>query len=141
MHSFCQTFLIHGKENKENIKVNSLVKQDLKFDLSGLIFSHSNEIIILVVSNYLYVILHPWYTSLFFSYNHIYGHLRWPFFSPFGYGRVPELSRITNIWNCNNSEGMTIIQKKWQKSGKNDSITEGMTIMRKEWHRVFFWKK
>ena len=44
----------------------------------------------------------------------IYGHLRWPFFSPFGYGRVPELFRMTNIWNGNNSEGMSLIRKEWQ---------------------------
>ena len=30
-------------------------------------------------------------------FTRIYGHLRWPFFSPFGYGRVPELFRVTNI--------------------------------------------
>ena len=64
----------------------------------------------------------------------IYGHLRWPFFSPFGYGNLLELFRMKNIWNGNNLEGITIF-------GKNDSNTEGMTIMRKEWHKVFFWKK
>ena len=38
----------------------------------------------------------------------------WPFFSPFGYGRVPELFRMTNILNGNNLEGMTIIiQIEW----------------------------
>ena len=89
----------------------------------------------------------------YLSETRIYGHLR-PFFSPFGYGRVPDLFRMTNIWNGNNSEGMTIvgkndtnlegmitIRKEWQKSGRNDSNMEGMTIMGKEWHKVFFWKK
>ena len=56
----------------------------------------------------------------------IYGHLRWPFFSPFGYGRVPELFRVTNIWNGNNSEGRTIF-------GRNDNNTERMTLIRNEW--------
>ena len=50
----------------------------------------------------------------FFISTRIYGHLRWPFFSPFGYGRVPELFRMTNIWNGNNLEGMTLIRKEWQ---------------------------
>ena len=49
-----------------------------------------------------------------FKYTCIFGHLWWPFFSPFGYGRVPELFRMTNIWNGNNSEGMTLIRKEWQ---------------------------
>ena len=53
----------------------------------------------------------------------IYGHLRWPFFSPFGYGKLLELVSICN--SLNNSEGMTIF-------GRNDSNTEGMTIIRKE---------
>ena len=44
-------------------------------------------------------------------------------------------------WNDKNLEGMTKIQKEWQKTRRNDSNTEGMTIMRKEWHKVFFWKK
>ena len=48
---------------------------------------------------------------------------------------------MTNIWNGNNLEGMTLIRKEWQKSGRNDSNTEEMTIMWKEWHNVFFWKK
>ena len=56
----------------------------------------------------------------------IYGHLRWPFFLPFGYGRVLELFRMTNIWNGNNLEGMTIF-------GRNDTNPEGMTIIWKEW--------
>jgi hypothetical protein len=47
----------------------------------------------------------------------------WPFFSPFGYGKLLELVRICN--SLNNLEGMTIF-------GRNDSNTEGMTIMRKE---------
>ena len=33
-----------------------------------------------------------------FTITCIYGHLRWPFFSPFGYGRVLELFRMTNDW-------------------------------------------
>ena len=89
-----------------------------------------------------------------FIYTRIYGHLRWPFFSPFGYRRVPKLFRVTNIWNSNDSEGMTIfgrndtnlegitqIWKEWQKSGRNDSNMEGMAIMRKEWQKVLFKKK
>ena len=61
---------------------------------------------------------------------------------------------MTNIWNGNGLEGMTIIRKEWQYHGRNDnnlegmtnikrndSNTEGMTIMGKEWHKVFFWKK
>ena len=61
-----------------------------------------------------------------FNVTRIYGHLRWAFFSPFGYGRVVELFRMTNIWNGNNSEGMTIF-------GRNDKNPEGMTKIRKEW--------
>ena len=53
----------------------------------------------------------------------IYGHLRWPFFSTFGYGKLLELASICN--SLNNSEGMTIF-------GRNDTNTEGMTIIRKE---------
>ena len=56
----------------------------------------------------------------------IYGPLRWPFFLPFGYGRVLELFRMTNIWNGNNLEGMTIF-------GRNDTNLEGMTIIWMEW--------
>ena len=54
----------------------------------------------------------------------IYGHLRWPFFSPFGYGKLLELVNICN--SLNNSEGMTIF-------GRNDNNPEGMTIIWKEW--------
>ena len=94
-----------------------------------------------------------------------YGRLCRPIFSPFRYRRVLELFRMTNIWNGNNSEGMTLlgrsdnnsegvttiqkewqylegmtkIRKEWQKSGRNDSSLEGITIMQKEWHKVFFW--
>ena len=55
----------------------------------------------------------------------IYGHLRWPFFSPFGYGRVLELFMMTNICNGNKLEGMTIF-------GRNDTNLEGMTLIWKE---------
>ena len=71
---------------------------------------------------------------LFFTKTCIYGHLRWPFFSPFGYVRVLELFRTTNIWNANNLEGMTLIWKEWLKSGRNDKNLEGMTVIRKEWY-------
>ena len=40
---------------------------------------------------------HCYFTRLNLKKTRIYGHLRWPFFSPFGYGRVPELFRMTNI--------------------------------------------
>ena len=53
----------------------------------------------------------------------IYGHLRWPFFSPFGYGKLLELVSFFNF--LNNLEGMTIF-------GRNDNNPEGMTTIRKE---------
>jgi hypothetical protein len=56
-------------------------------------------------------------------YTRIYGHLWWPFFSPFGYGKLLELVRIGN--SLNNLEGMTIF-------GRNDTNTEGMTVIWKE---------
>ena len=43
----------------------------------------------------------------------------------FIHGRVPELFRMTNIRNGNNSEGMTVF-------GRNGSNMEGMTIIQKE---------
>ena len=54
--------------------------------------------------------------SVEFISTRIYDHLRWPFFSPFGYGKLLELVSIC-IW---------IIRKEWQYS-------EGMTLIRKEW--------
>ena len=60
----------------------------------------------------------------FFKRTRIYGHLWWPFFSPFGYGKLLELVSICN--SLNNSEGMTIF-------GRNDTNMKGMTIIRKEW--------
>ena len=98
--------------------------------------------------------------QLLFSFlciTRIYGHLRWPFFSPFGYGKLLELVSICNSLNNlegitifgrndTNMEGMTIIRNEWQWSGRNDSNTEGitifgrndtnmegLTIIRKEW--------
>ena len=56
-------------------------------------------------------------------FTRMYGQLWWPFFSPFGYGKLLELVSIYN--SLNNSEGMTIF-------GRNDTNTEGMTIIRKE---------
>ena len=47
-------------------------------------------------------------------YTRKYGRLCQPIFSPFGYERVQELFRMTNIWNGNNSERMTLIRKEWQ---------------------------
>ena len=41
-----------------------------------------------------------------FRFTRIYGHLRWPFFSPFGYGRELELFRLKNI-------KIVIIWKEW----------------------------
>ena len=41
-------------------------------------------------------------SNLLYIYTCIYGHLRWPFFLHFGYGRVLELFR------------MTLIRKEWQ---------------------------
>ena len=64
--------------------------------------------------------------QLLFSFlciTHIYGHLRWPLFSPFGYGKLLELVSICN--SLNNLEGMTIF-------GRNDTNTEGMTLIWKE---------
>ena len=58
-----------------------------------------------------------------FKETRIYGNLRWPFFSPFGYGKLLELDGICN--SVNNLEGMTIF-------GKNDNNLEGMTVIRKE---------
>jgi hypothetical protein len=48
---------------------------------------------------------------------------RWPFFSPFGYGKLMDLVSICN--SLSNSEGMTIF-------GSNDNNPEGITIIRKE---------
>ena len=80
----------------------------------------------------------------YFNMTRIYGHLRWPFFSPFGDGKVLEL--VSNCKSLNNLEGMTIFEnndtnvermtiiwKEWQWSGRNDNNLEGMTIIRKEW--------
>ena len=58
-----------------------------------------------------------------FIYTCIYGHLRWPFFLPFGYGKLFGL--VSNCISLNNSEGMTIF-------GRNDNNPEGMTIIQKE---------
>ena len=64
----------------------------------------------------------------------IYGHLWWPFFSPFGYGKLFELVSICN--SLNNSERMTIfgrnnkIRKEWQYS-------EGMTLIQKKWQQCW----
>ena len=71
--------------------------------------------------------------------------LWWPFFLPFGYGKLLELDSICNSLNNsegmtifrrydNNTEGTTIIQK------KNDINLEGMIVLRREWHKVFFEK-
>ena len=68
----------------------------------------------------------------------IYGHLRWPFLSPFGYGRGPELFRMTNIWTGNNPEGMTTIRKEWQYYGRNDNNAEGMTYRVRGFKLVHF---
>jgi hypothetical protein len=57
-----------------------------------------------------------------------YGHLRAPFFLPFGYGmgRDGKLLELVSICHSlNNSEEMTIF-------GRNDTNTEGMTIIWKE---------
>ena len=61
--------------------------------------------------------------DIHFKRTRIYGHLRWPFFSPFGYGMILELDSICNYQNS--LEGMTIF-------GRNDTNTEGMTMIRKE---------
>ena len=53
----------------------------------------------------------------------IYGHLRWPFFSPFGYGKLLEIVSMCN--SLNNLEAMTIFRR-------SDTNTEGMTIIWKE---------
>ena len=58
-----------------------------------------------------------------FTITRIYGHLWWPFFSPFGYGKLLEQVGICN--SLNNLEGMTIF-------GRNDTNKEGTTIIRKE---------
>ena len=58
-----------------------------------------------------------------FIYTRIYGHLWWPFFSSFGYGKLLELVSICN--SPDNLEGMTIF-------GRNDKNLEGMTKIRKE---------
>ena len=60
---------------------------------------------------------------LFLIHTRIYGHLWWPFFLPFGYGKLLEL--VSNCNSLNNSEGMTIF-------GRNDTNPEGMTVIRKE---------
>ena len=89
--------------------------------------------------------IHNKVTSL--KYTRKYGRLCQPLFSPFGYGRVQQLFRMTNIWNDNNSE-MTLIWKEWKnpegmiKSGRNDSNTEEMAIMQKECNfltKKIFW--
>ena len=61
--------------------------------------------------------------GLYFRATRIYGHLRWPFFWPFGYGKILELVSICN--SLNNSEGMTIF-------GRNDKNPEGITVLQKE---------
>ena len=58
-----------------------------------------------------------------FTITCIYGHLWWPFFSPFGYGKLLELVGICN--SLNNLEGMTILRR-------NYTNMEGMTIIWKE---------
>ena len=46
---------------------------------------------------------------------------------------------MTNIWNGNNSEGMTLFRMNdINTEGMTIIRKEGMTIMRKEWHKVFF---
>ena len=59
---------------------------------------------------------------LYLQNTRIYGHLRWPFFLPFRYGKLLELVSI--CISLNNLEGMTIF-------GRNDTNTEGMTIIQK----------
>ena len=58
-----------------------------------------------------------------FTITRIYGHLWWPFFSPFGYGKLLELVGICN--SLNNLEGIIIL-------GRNYTNMEAMTMIWKE---------
>ena len=61
--------------------------------------THIVSIIIVVTYYFLFVSL--------YIHTRKYGRLCRPIFSPFGYGKVKELFRMTNIWNGNKSEGIS----------------------------------